>query len=223
MPGGTSSTARRWTHPFARRRTERQARILADYHAQTTARARQAQIDLVRAGYHLGPAPYGYRPLHLPVVDEDGTIRRRTCLAVDPTTAGTIMAIFQLRVTGQLAPAAIARRLADEPGWYPAPTDPTTGDRRPWSAHLVGRILANPVYTGATVWGRTAGGRPMPPDTWVICSYAHEPIIDGRMFFRAQLLAPPGTGVITPALPPWEFPGAAGHDEGSDTGRGWAA
>nr|MDT0666834.1 recombinase family protein [Micromonospora sp. DSM 115978] len=83
----------------------------------------------------------------------------------------------------------------------------------------VDRVLSNPVYTGATVWGRTHAGRPVPPEHWVVCPHAHQPVVDGRTFFQAQLLAMPATAVLSPLLPPWEFPANspsdAGHPDGS--------
>ncbi|WP_261561839.1 recombinase family protein, partial [Frankia tisae] len=85
----------------------------------------------------------------------------------------------------------------------------------PWTPEAVARVLTNPAYTGATVWGRTTGRRPVPPDEWIICPYAHQPIIDGRTFFHAQLIARPGTGFISPNLPAWEFLGPEGPSVGT--------
>jgi len=71
-PAAPSADRWRWLHPFAARRAARQARLLADYHAATSRQARQAQITLVRAGYHLGAAPYGYLPHHIYADAADG-------------------------------------------------------------------------------------------------------------------------------------------------------
>ncbi|WP_322769006.1 recombinase family protein, partial [Frankia sp. Cr1] len=97
--------------------------------------------------------------------------------------------------------------------------DPATGVPRPWTSTAIGRVLDNPVYTGATVWGRTSAGQPVPPERWVVCPYAHQPIIDGQTFFRAQLLATPGTAILSPHLPPWEFPADPPTDPGTDNGH----
>ncbi|ORT54594.1 recombinase family protein, partial [Frankia sp. KB5] len=78
----------------------------------------------------------------------------------------------------------------------------------------------NPVYTGATVWGRTRAGQHVPPDEWVICLGAHQPIIDGRTFHHAQLLAPPGTGIFSAQLPPWEFVDPPTDPGNTDGGQG---
>ncbi|ABW11968.1 Recombinase [Parafrankia sp. EAN1pec] len=210
----------RLTHPSA----SRQARLLADHHAWTTERARQAQIDLVRAGFHLGPVPFGYRAQRVTVFDLHGQPQRRVRLIVDPgrIAAAVVATIYQWRVDDQLSPAAIATRLRSIPR-MPSPIDPATRTPRAWTTDRVSRVLANPVYTGAAVWGRTHGRRPVPPDQWIVCRNAHEPIIDGWTFHRAQLLATPGTAILSPHLPPWEFladpptdPGTYGDDSGPE-------
>ncbi|ONH25235.1 recombinase family protein [Pseudofrankia asymbiotica] len=201
----------RLTHP----RAARQARLLAAHHAWTTERARQAQIDLVRAGYHLGPVPYGYQPHRVTLFNHQGQPRRHVRLVIDPGPAALVATIFRLRVDHQVPTSSIATSLQRIQNQWSDISDPATGLPRPWTSTSVGRILANPVYTGATVWGRTANGQPVPPDQWVICPHAHEPIIDGRTFHRAQLLAPASQGVFSPRLLPWEFLGSDGpHGEG---------
>ncbi|WP_045875830.1 recombinase family protein [Pseudofrankia sp. DC12] len=204
----------RFTHP----RAVRQARLLAAHHAWTTERARHAQIDLVRAGFHLGPVPYGYLPHQVSVPDQHGQSRRRMLLVLDPEPAAVVGLIFQWRVEDRLTPSAIVTRLLIVDDLYGI-ADPATGLPRPWTPASVGRILANPVYTGATVWGRTHAGRPVPPEHWVVCLHAHRPIIDGRTFYRAQLLAPPGQGVFSPHLPSWEMPPDPPTDPGTGSGN----
>ncbi|WP_242424911.1 recombinase family protein, partial [Frankia sp. EI5c] len=192
----------RLTHP----RTARQARLLAAHHAWTTERARQAQIDLVRAGYHLGPVPYGYFAVR--VLPPYGVQRRRVRLVIDPVPASIVAAIYRWRVDDRLSARAITTRLRGIEDLALTPVDTATGFPRPWTPAAVTRVLTNPVYTGATVWGRTVAGRPVPPEGWIICPHAHEPIIDGQTFHQAQQLAAPGTGVFSPLLPPWRFPGS---------------
>ncbi len=203
-PAAPASRPRWWwrlTHP----RAARQDRQLAAHHAWTTERARQAQIDLVRAGFHLGPVPFGYQAHRVTAIDRDGQPRRRVRLVIDPGPATAVATIYRWRVDDRLSPSSIATRLNGLQDLFLLPFDPTTGTPRPWTSTAIGRVLANPVYTGATVWGRTNAGQAVPPDQWVICPHAHEPVIDGRTFYRAQLLAAPGTGIITWHLPAWEF------------------
>ncbi|ORT47122.1 recombinase family protein [Frankia sp. KB5] len=188
LPARRPSWWWRLTHRRATRLQAQQARLLADHHARTTERARAAQLDLARAGFSLGPVPFGYRPLRVTVPDSNGRHRRRIRLTFDPLTAPTVALIYQWCVDDLLDPTAIAHRLRAEPTWYPTRIDPTTRNPRPWDTRAVARILTNPVYTGATIWGRTHGGQPVPPDRWVICRHAHEPIIDARTFYRAQVM-----------------------------------
>ncbi|TCJ34693.1 recombinase family protein [Parafrankia sp. BMG5.11] len=209
----------RLTHPRAARAT-RQARLLADHHAWTTELARAAQIDLVRAGFHLGPVPLGYRPRRITELGTDGRVRQGIRLAVAPGPAHVIALIYRWRVEDELSPRAIATRLRVVHNDLLAPlVNPAT--KRPWqlTSTNVARVLANPVYTGATVWGRTHAGKPVPPEHWVVCPYAHQPIIDGRTFFRAQLLATPETAIISPHLPPWEFSTPPGSSPGTGGGH----
>ncbi|CAO5151284.1 Recombinase [Frankia sp. AiPs1] len=206
-----------WWSRLVHRRAARDARLLAAHHAETTERARRAQIALVRDGYHLGPVPYGYLPLRVGAAH--GTPRRGIRLLLDPGPASMVTAIYRWRIEDRLTPHAIATRLRSVETPALLRVDPVTRFPRPWTPDAVTRVLANPTYTGATVWGRTHAGRPVPPDEWVIRRGAHQPIIDGVTFYRAQLLAPPGTGVFSVQLPPWTFtphpptgPGNTGSD-----------
>ena len=54
--------------------------VLAAHHAETTRRARQAVIEIVRAGYQIGPPPYGYRALRVRVTDPTGHSKLRAVL-----------------------------------------------------------------------------------------------------------------------------------------------
>ncbi|WP_256788713.1 recombinase family protein [Frankia sp. AvcI1] len=201
----------RLTHP----RAARQARLLAAHHTWTTERARAAQIDLVRAGFHLGSIPFGYQPHRVTLPDAVGRPHRRVRLVVDPGPANVVAAIYRWRVDDRLSPRSIATRLHGLGSQFFTPGEPASGLPRPWTPTAISRILANPVYTGATVWGRTRGGQPVAPEHWIICPHAHQPIIDGRTFLHAQLLAPPGTTVLSPHLPPWEFPQNPPPDPGT--------
>ncbi|MCM3885172.1 recombinase family protein [Frankia sp. R82] len=202
-----------WWSRLVHRRAARDARLLAAHHADTTERARHAQIALVRDGYHLGPIPYGYLPLR--VGPRRGGERRRIRLLLDPGPASVVVAIYRWRIEDRLTPHAIATRLRSVETPAVLRIDPATGFPRPWTSNAVTRVLANPTYTGATVWGRTHAGRPVPPDAWVIRLGAHQPIIDGATFYHAQLLAPPGAGVFSVQLPPWAFTESPPTDQGN--------
>jgi hypothetical protein len=167
LPAATAKLSASLTHRRAARtaRAARQARLLADHHAWITERARAAQIDLVRAGFHLGPVPLGYRPRRITELGTDGQVRQGIRLTIAPSPAHVIALIYRWRVEDELGPRAIATRLRVVHNDLLAPlVGPATG--RPWqlTSTNVARVLANPVYTGATVWGRTHAGQPVPPD-----------------------------------------------------------
>ncbi len=159
-----------------------QAAVLAAHHAETTQRARQAIIELVRAGYQIGPTPYGYRALRIRITDATGHGRFRVVLVPDWRTAAVVAQIFYWRADQGLGFRAIARRLSAEPGRYPSPSG-----SGPWTPGAVRRVVTNPRYTGRQVWARTVAGRPVPAEQWVTSApMVHEPLIDNRTFHRAQ-------------------------------------
>lgn len=157
--------------------------VLAAHHAETTRRARQAMVELVRAGYQIGPPPYGYRALRIRVTDPSGHSKLRAVLVPDWQTAAVVRTIFLWRADHGLAFAAIAARLNADPRQYPAPVP-----NGRWSAKAVRRIAANVKYTGRQVWARSVAGRPAPGEQWVTSAPgAHESLVDERTFRRAQL------------------------------------
>ena len=170
--------------------------VLAAHHAETTRRSRQAMVELVRAGYQIGPPPYGYRALRIRVTDPAGHSKLRAVLVPDWQTAAVVRQIFSWRVDDHLKFATIARRLNGDPRQYPAPA--STGQ---WTAKAVRRIVTNVKYTGRQVWARTVAGHPAPIEQWVTSApKAHEPLVDERIFRRAQPgAAEPSTGVADPA------------------------
>ncbi|GAB3474354.1 recombinase family protein [Amycolatopsis cihanbeyliensis] len=156
--------------------------VLAAHHADTTRRARAAMVEIVRAGYQVGPPPYGYRALRIRVTDPSGHSRLRAVLVPDWQTGAVVKQIFIWRADHGLTFAVIAARLNSDLRQYPAP--------RPngrWSAKAVRRIVANVKYTGRQVWARTIAGRPVPTERWVTSApKVHEPLVDERTFHRAQ-------------------------------------
>ncbi|MDS0137768.1 MULTISPECIES: recombinase family protein [unclassified Amycolatopsis] len=153
---------------------------LARHHAETTRRAREAMIEIVRAGYQIGPPPYGYRALRIRVTDPGGCSKLRVVLVPDWQTAAVVKQIFVWRADDGLTFAAIAARLNADLRQYPAPSER-------WTAKAVQRIVTNVKYTGRQVWARTAAGRPAPVEQWVTSApMVHEPLVDERVFRRAQ-------------------------------------
>ena len=158
------------------------AAFIAAHHAETTRRARAAMVDIVRAGYQIGPPPYGYRALRIRVTDPTGHSKLRAVLVPDWQTAAVVKQIFIWRADHGLKFAVIAARLNSDPGQYPAPVPNTR-----WTAQAVRRIVAIVKYTGRQVWARTIAGRPAPIEQWVTSApKVHEPLVDERTFHRAQ-------------------------------------
>lgn len=156
--------------------------VLSAHHAETTRRARQAMVDIVRAGHQIGPPPYGYRALRIRVTDPAGHSKLRTVLVPDWSTAAVVKQIFAWRTDHDLAFTAIATRLNADLRQYPAPV--LNGK---WTAKAVRRVITNPKYVGRQVWARTIAGRPAPAEQWVTSQpHAHEALIDERTFRRAQ-------------------------------------
>ncbi|MFI7680959.1 hypothetical protein HFP15_36935 [Amycolatopsis sp. K13G38] len=155
---------------------------LAAHHAETTRRARAAMVELVRAGYQIGPPPYGYRALRIRVTDPSGHSKLRAVLVPDWQTAAAVKQIFIWRADHGLTFAVIAAQLNSDPRQYPAPVP-----NGRWTAKAVRRIVTNVKYTGRQVWARTVAGRPAPVEQWVTSApKVHEPLVDERTFRRAQ-------------------------------------
>lgn len=156
--------------------------VLAAHHAETTRRSRQAMVELVRAGYQLGPPPYGYRALRIRVTAPDGHSKLRTVLVPDWHTAAVVKQIFAWRVDHELGFATITSRLNSDPRQYPPPAHSRT-----WSAKAVRRLVTNVKYTGRQVWARTVAGRPAPVEQWITSApNVHEPLVDEHTFQQAQ-------------------------------------
>ena len=182
----TETRPQRWSRLWANLLTKRSSvaeesrDALALHHAETTRRAREAMIEIVRAGYQLGPPPYGYRALRIRVTDPSGCSKLRAVLVPDWQTAAVVKQIFLWRADDGLTFAAIAARLDADLRQYPAPSER-------WTAKAVQRIVTNVKYTGRQVWARTAAGRPAPAEQWVTSApMVHEPLVDERVFRRAQ-------------------------------------
>lgn len=154
----------------------------AAHHAETTRRARQAMVELVRAGYQIGPPPYGYRALRIRVTDPTGHSKLRAVLVPDWQTAAVVKQIFTWRADRGLTFTVIAARLNSDPRQYPAPVP-----NGRWTTKAIRRIVTNVKYTGRQVWARTIAGRPAPVEQWVTSApKVHEPLVDERTFHRAQ-------------------------------------
>lgn len=121
-----------------------------------------------------GPPPLGYQ-----LTRQGGC----TTLEPDPQTAPHVRSLFEEAATGrhslaQLADRAIGRGLRSRRGYIP-------------SRQAVGRMLRNPAYRGAVVFGRRSQSRfrPVglrPPSEWIVTEGAHPSLVDRRTFDAVQ-------------------------------------
>lgn len=170
----------RHRHDDARHR-RRDRRAIATYHAETARRSRARIIELVLAGRHVGRIPFGYRPTsQVRCGRAEGT-----ALTIEPIEAATVAMMFAWRTRDRLGRTEIARRL--NTARYPRPAHPVTHQEVAWTGRHVAAILANPVYSGRTVWGRARGGRALPAELWIMSTRReYAAIVDDREFLAAQ-------------------------------------
>jgi len=141
------------------------------------------------AGYNTAHPPYGYLADRIPhpVRSKAAQGKTKTRLTLDPRTAPVVEQIYAWRTTGGLGVPTIAARLNADLDTYPPP-----GSSGCWQDATIGKILANPKYTGYQVYGRTTirngkRGRRTAPDQWLWSPEpAHPAIITRRMWDAAQ-------------------------------------
>lgn len=150
-------------------------------------RAQQAQA--MQAGEFVGSRPpYGYR--------KDPTNCHR--LLVNEDTAPVVRQIFQWIADG--VPLNVVVKLLNKadiltPGYYHALCGLFSYDNKlagsgVWQSRTVMKILADEVYTGDMVQGKTkkVGHRQVPtdPKEWVVVRNTHTPLVSRELFERAQ-------------------------------------
>ena len=159
------------------------------YAADISKKVRAQQNQAMRDGAFVGARPpYGYKK------DPDNCHR----LLVNEDTAPVVRQIFQWAVDG-VPLNRIVNRLNESsvitPGYYHASQGVFTYDNKlagsgRWQTWTVGKILADEVYTGDMVQGKTrvAGHRQTPTaqEDWIVVRDTHEPIISREMFAMAQ-------------------------------------
>lgn len=151
---------------------------VADYQAYLHNAARHATIAAVRAGFHTGPVPYGYRARSVPVLLANGRTVHRRRLVPAPGTAKIVNRIFAWTAAGH-EPSQTAARLRR----LECPAPGNTG----WSSTTVRAILSNLKYTGRQVWSRHIAGRPAHPADWVVSApNAHAPLVSDEVFIAAN-------------------------------------
>ena len=158
------------------------------YAADISRKVRSQQRQAMRDGEFVGSRPpYGYRK------DPENCHR----LLVNEDTAPIVRQIFQWAAEG-VPLNVIVKRLNEAgiptPGRYLASVGLITDQRLMGSGHwqswTVGKMLADEVYTGDMVQGRTTtvGHRqvPTPPEDWIVVRGTHEPLVSRELFERVQ-------------------------------------
>ena len=207
----------------ARVRRER-ADAIAAYHAEIALRARHARIAAIRAGFHLGRAPFGYTLT--PREDVGSGVVRGRRLVPDPDRAWIVELIYRWRVQAHLGVAEIVRLLAAEPCLYPAPPPWRRGAAEGWTAARVRAILTDPRYTGRAV---LRPARRDPTIGWtapvLTPDRTHPALVDDHTWRAAHRLAgrplpafPDNPTPTPPSLPPSPLSASSrgGHDHAVD-------
>jgi site-specific DNA recombinase len=139
------------------------------------------------AGYNIGPVPYGYLAQRIPhpIAAKAAQGATKTRLDLDYDRAPVVARIFAMRTVDKLGRKAIASQLNADP------TAPRPATAKVWTVPSVGKILANPKYTGHMVFGRQrkANGKmtTVPASEWLWSPEpTHPAIITRGMFDAAQ-------------------------------------
>ena len=158
----------------------------ADISRKVKAQQRQAMRDGDFVG---GRPPYGYRK------DPDNCHR----LLVNEDTAPVVRQIFQWAVEG-VSLNEIVKRLSTSgaltPGRYLASVGIITNSRLAgngeWNSWGVSRLLADEVYVGDMVQGKTkkVGHKQVLADRteWVVVRNTHEPLVSREVFAKVQMI-----------------------------------
>lgn len=170
------------------------SRIIADYHAANLASAHLTITALVRDGWHIGPAPYGYRPERVQTRLPGNHPRYCVKLVIEPGEAAVVELMFFWRAHAGLGIAAIVAAL-NRRDLRHTPFHQAANAPRMWTPARVNAVLNHPVYTGRTVWGRTHRRRPAPPAEWIISEPGAQPaIVDDTTFALARTRPRTGRG-----------------------------
>ena len=169
--------------------------MAAEYSRELSVKVHAGQCRLASLGFKQGgPAVYALRrELVDPGMQSKGLLTRgeRKYLHTDrvrlrpgpPHEAATLNWIFQQYVTGQKSAAEIARQLNQKA--IPSPY------AQSWNSRLLCRLLRNENYIGNLVFNRMSrhlgqNAVSNPRDHWIRSVGAIEPMVDQKLFLRAQ-------------------------------------
>lgn len=167
--------------------------IVNEMYARDTSRKIRSTLQTkIKEGDFIGNfAPYGYQK-----DPED-----KNHLLIDPVAASVVREIFKKAEKGE-APSRIAENLNNRevltPAMYRCARLPylnadNYSRRKEWTSGAVCKILANQVYLGHMVQGKTAKASfksgitlQKPRKDWVVVKNRHEPIISQEVFDRVR-------------------------------------
>lgn len=161
-----------------------------DIATKTKSQARTAMAQGIYVG---GQPPYGY----IRALDD------RHTLSIDTEAAEVVRRIFHWAKNGATV-NEIARKLNNEkilpPSQYKKRLgNDFTSSSGIWYARTIQHILANPIYIGKLVQGKTKAEffirKESNPDEWVCVENSHEAIIETSLFDEVQLLRRKAPGV----------------------------
>ena len=180
--------------------------MAAEYSRDLSARVFAGQAKLTELGFRQGgTAGFGLRRL---LVDENGKPKfvlesgQRKSIATDRVIlipgpreeVSVVREVFRRYALEQCSPTEIARSL-NQRG--------IRGEEgRPWTRHIIRRMVTNPKYIGANVTNRLSAklrGRRVsnPTEIWIRRDNAFEPIIDPDLFRKAEAQAHARSGCLT--------------------------
>ncbi len=158
------------------------------YALDISRKVRAQQLQAMRAGEFIGSRPpYGYR--------KDPANCHR--LLVNTDTAPVVRQIFRWAADG-VALNAIVKKLNEAsvptPSHYLASIGLISNNKimgsGKWQTRTVGKILADEVYVGDMVQGKTRSVKrkqvPTDPADWIVIRDTHEPLVSRELFQKAQ-------------------------------------
>jgi DNA invertase Pin-like site-specific DNA recombinase len=169
--------------------------MAGEYSRDLSVKVRAGLVRLAKQGYKLGGnPPYGMRRM---LLDSKGKAKQlllggqHKCIATErvvlvpgpPEEISTVKRIFHEFANEHRSLRSIASRLNQDGIAF------SSGS--PWNASTVTRILRQQNYMGTQVWGKrraflSGPVTKLPPEEWVICHKAFEPIISTALFDKAQ-------------------------------------
>ncbi len=169
--------------------------MAGEYSRELSGKVRAGLARLAKMGYKAGGPPiYGFRRMLLDstgkrkqILDNGqhkSLVTERVILVPGPADeVAVVRRIFHEFANEYRSLRSIANRLNDDGVFY------LNGVK--WGANGIRRALKHPAYAGDLVWGRTRcflGSRTqeVPPEEWVTCKNAFEPLISPSLFEKAQ-------------------------------------